>query len=791
MGVSDDKNPSLLSTPTKSYTKLTSSVEAKENRLASPNIQTAYMKSSAKKNFMSPTISAASKAVCQRKKVLTERNSAEVTEPTCAKLHHRRSSSLDLKQGSADKSVSIYSSTDSLTSRIKEIASAEDGEDGAELKPYDPVFNYCSPRPKFLLYKPNRRSEILRRYEMVDGTSSESETGCENDECLVKQTEQLTENIGDGEYADHKAEETAAQLEEEAGTSVLDNIEGHVEEEVHENVGEDVKKPHEKSEEHKLDDKFIKRQSLSCQLVAGTRKLEQETGDIKNEASGSEEGDDKTIQSMEVEEEGDFEDVVENGWSLKMYVKLWFVIFVVGLSTLYVSSMNSTSGVVEDEYWKIHNGLNGAPFIYENASGYGVQGEMAKMGFEVASCSTKDVTLIGDPDNKIDVTDDGLGEVNYDGNQVEDLGDFLDDKLSELFTADQLTQIINYMAEGILGDIVHDETVHVEESAPEGSRLPLDGIANENHDVVNEVVEPQSGASEASSYVEMDVLVDHTRMAPEETVVVQDATGDRVEVEDRELQSMECFMENANDETLNLEDEPAVSEVSIPDLVDELTMIYTEGTDRNMIFGLISALLLAFLGVLGFCKSKRTAMPLIREAGIAEQDDIRGHGQVKQVGPFEHSSYSRPGAKVPVSQTFKSGLGATNVELLEEFTVREQEVSSLRTGYTENYDDNTCSFSQRNMHMSAKPTSKTHVDSQPDVSQFSSTTESPPYGSFNSQRRSSNKELPTSSIDSPSYGSFTTEMMFRKKEEAREKIIVTPVRRSSRIRGRMTPGASQ
>uniref|UniRef100_A0A7N0RGY1 Uncharacterized protein n=1 Tax=Kalanchoe fedtschenkoi TaxID=63787 RepID=A0A7N0RGY1_KALFE len=480
----------------------------------------------------------------------------------------------------------------------------------------------------------------------------------------------------------------------------------------------------------------------------------------------------------EEEDDGGFEEYeVERGWSLKRLLKLWFVMVAVGLSTLYVSSMNSPSVGLEDEYWVVGSDLNGAPFSYENASGSVIHDEIAKMGFEEASHRIVDEIVFRDYDNDIVETTGG--------NQEEDLGEVSDD---ETMVADQieatedgvdseLTEVAHYASgEAVAedaGGTVDDELVNVEEAAPE------------DHDEVAETVETQSQIGEASN-VEMDGVADanaHNDATPEVTAVSEHSTGEELEAGDREVESSGALSKSGSDESLNNLYEAEVSEVSDPGLVDELIPTFTEGTNKAM--SVVFALLLALFGALGFQKLKRTTKPLVGKAvGVAEQDASIGQCGVKQLDPSEKTSQS---------QSFKSGLGAPRAELLSEFTVGEQEVSSysLRTDCVDNC---TYSFSQENMRMSAKlHAARTPVDSHPSASGFSSTTDYPPYGSYSSQRRRTRKELPTSSVDSRSYGSFTTELILRKKEEAPglEKVVVTPVRRSSRIRGRMTPGSSQ
>ncbi|KAJ0709586.1 hypothetical protein HanOQP8_Chr09g0346111 [Helianthus annuus] len=89
---------------------------------------------------MSPTISAANKASLPKKKILGERNN----ETLDAVEQHFRS-----------KPVKCDSDDDVE-------------KDFVGLKPYDPVKNYLSPRPKFLRYNPDRRRKILSLQENVE-----------------------------------------------------------------------------------------------------------------------------------------------------------------------------------------------------------------------------------------------------------------------------------------------------------------------------------------------------------------------------------------------------------------------------------------------------------------------------------------------------------------------------------------------------------------------------------------------------------------------------------------------
>ncbi|KAI5602692.1 hypothetical protein BDE02_01G171800 [Populus trichocarpa] len=96
----------------------------------------------ATKHFMSPTISAASKANPPRRKILAESNGSLDTHP--------------------QKTPTFGSKT------ISSIEFAEYGEnvllDHLSSRPYDPLTSYISPRP-FLRYKPNRHRDIFLRRE--------------------------------------------------------------------------------------------------------------------------------------------------------------------------------------------------------------------------------------------------------------------------------------------------------------------------------------------------------------------------------------------------------------------------------------------------------------------------------------------------------------------------------------------------------------------------------------------------------------------------------------------------
>ncbi|MFS7974314.1 hypothetical protein Hanom_Chr09g00867201 [Helianthus anomalus] len=136
------------------------------------------------RNFMSPTISAANKASLPKKKILGERNN----ETLDAVEQHFRS-----------KPVKCDSDDDVE-------------RDFVGLKPYDPVKNYLSPRPKFLRYNPDRRRKILSLQENVEGRV---EVSTDFDAGSVGIPE-LQDSCSGQEYAE-EARDVSSKSEDESG----------------------------------------------------------------------------------------------------------------------------------------------------------------------------------------------------------------------------------------------------------------------------------------------------------------------------------------------------------------------------------------------------------------------------------------------------------------------------------------------------------------------------------------------------------------------------------------------
>uniref|UniRef100_A0ACD5X5H6 Uncharacterized protein n=1 Tax=Avena sativa TaxID=4498 RepID=A0ACD5X5H6_AVESA len=185
---------------------------------------------SGSKNFMSPTISATSKAVAAspspRKKVLGERNEeTHLFAPfSPANLAHKPKGPPPPEAGSARRlRLSFDGPAPAPPAPAPEHGTQRSfGEEGARMENhhhaaadsvdaeppraalYDPKTNYTSPRPQYLLYTPNRRlemyrdgSSVARRLDegLASESSEESVTTTTDDDLAEEEQEQVQQQI--------------------------------------------------------------------------------------------------------------------------------------------------------------------------------------------------------------------------------------------------------------------------------------------------------------------------------------------------------------------------------------------------------------------------------------------------------------------------------------------------------------------------------------------------------------------------------------------------------------------
>ncbi|GAV75918.1 hypothetical protein CFOL_v3_19394, partial [Cephalotus follicularis] len=154
-------------------------------------------KNSRAKHYMSPTLSAASKTALPRKKILAESNQSFDT-------HLEKTPTFDSK--ATPKTSNLANPNDSLFQSTPLSSQGTESHDKEQiLKPYDPVTNYLSPRPKFLRYKPNRRRDVILRRE---NEAKEENGGLSNSACF---------NFGSNKDDELQSDDEFEEIEEDRG----------------------------------------------------------------------------------------------------------------------------------------------------------------------------------------------------------------------------------------------------------------------------------------------------------------------------------------------------------------------------------------------------------------------------------------------------------------------------------------------------------------------------------------------------------------------------------------------
>ncbi|KAK8618811.1 hypothetical protein V6N13_132790 [Hibiscus sabdariffa] len=165
------------------------------------------------KNFMSPTVSAASKASFPRKKVLGERNESPGSNSFIT--HFSKSSSFDSKllpKIISQKNSSNPDPKEPSSHKTPLSYSSRDGTPSPE--PYDPLKNYLSPRPQFLRYNPDRRKEIFLRLEM-EGREGDDSTAESHEADTVSSDNSSLASSSSSQEDDEFGDESESLLEEE------------------------------------------------------------------------------------------------------------------------------------------------------------------------------------------------------------------------------------------------------------------------------------------------------------------------------------------------------------------------------------------------------------------------------------------------------------------------------------------------------------------------------------------------------------------------------------------------
>ncbi|XP_062082923.1 uncharacterized protein LOC133789177 [Humulus lupulus] len=232
----------------------------KENAKVAARVRSPMAASKGTKNFMSPTISAASKFTpSPRKKVLEERNepvraSLSFSEVKLADSEHKKESfsqsetvtdplSFKKESGSIPKKVTfkeplqcfdnvVIEEADLVnldpTFKISPPAPPHPGSSSSIpiiapldsdplAPPYDPKTNYLSPRPRFLRFKPNPRVELFLNNLTSEGKSLEDSFS----DTDITTEEEILSDYSQKDLDDVSSNEAAKEEEEEAKEELI------------------------------------------------------------------------------------------------------------------------------------------------------------------------------------------------------------------------------------------------------------------------------------------------------------------------------------------------------------------------------------------------------------------------------------------------------------------------------------------------------------------------------------------------------------------------------------------
>ncbi|KAJ8421775.1 hypothetical protein Cgig2_023445 [Carnegiea gigantea] len=173
---------------------------------------------SSPKNFMSPTISTASKCFPYKKKILSE------WTDTSPDTHLKKPSNLcpksEMGTSSSTPTKSLFKipfagSPNSASKSDDVIVEDETFIPDPSTKPYDPLTNYLSPRPKFLRYNPNRRRKSILLTQSEQGCSPSPGVSHTSSAYSTAESSMRPDLGGKGQSEKQEEEEVAKDQEEE------------------------------------------------------------------------------------------------------------------------------------------------------------------------------------------------------------------------------------------------------------------------------------------------------------------------------------------------------------------------------------------------------------------------------------------------------------------------------------------------------------------------------------------------------------------------------------------------
>ncbi|XP_013638206.1 PREDICTED: uncharacterized protein LOC106343514 [Brassica oleracea var. oleracea] len=744
------------------------------------------------KNFMSPTISAVSKInPSPRKKILSEKN--ELSRSFDKSHHHvtQVRSSVTFCDvvsfiGEEDKDkdqifigekkkeeeeeeshdVTVTDMDDSsfdvspLTASVPFTFPAfEANEVDASVTPYDPKKNYLSPRPQFLHYSPNPRIECKLLEELFTSESSSSETDMSAKESQHEEEVVSPESVEEVAEESQQVEELVLSVEEEGEVTLeesddeehLEAVESEEKEEVV--VGESTEETRQLSKQSR----FKTSKLLGWMLVLGlayTLLVSSVTLTLPNISQDSHVFKFHIPPEIAKSARESFEQFSEK-------LGLW-----AGSSLVYMGKL--ISSLREEQGY--------GPFQFHNLTGVLEETRLSDAVFQPTSgeisvagslVDSLDLSFETDTEEESGVTQEpeeleSSGEINLEDVYEEDSNELEQESEGGEFTLATVTEVN-------VGE-VYSESLSEEEEEESGGQA-TDGVEEQREYEKNEVHEHETTSaqndekmmeeSESNAHhlddVEPAAISGHQQedtsaLANSDSVPEEGGIGETGEA------SLDVSAETSDVDGNDLEEESGIGEEVSVNAEDWKEILLN---NQKKVMVLVSTVMVMLAAIAAFLLANKKAKPVMQE----DSEPTTVSDAAKEVN-VEHA---------PVENLIKERFSSLNFQEEEEEEVNDdmkrEEVSS--------------SFPSEMSFSFHKDKSLRSCSNRDELKEYQSGGGRKSNDSGESMASSASEYSIGGSV---SYGSFTTYEKIQKRSGRKEEEMVTPVRRSSRIRNHQHSG---
>nr|VDD42659.1 unnamed protein product [Brassica oleracea] len=746
------------------------------------------------KNFMSPTISAVSKInPSPRKKILSEKN--ELSRSFDKSHHHvtQVRSSVTFCDvvsfiGEEDKDkdqifigekkkeeeeeeshdVTVTDMDDSsfdvspLTASVPFTFPAfEANEVDASVTPYDPKKNYLSPRPQFLHYSPNPRIECKQLEELFTSESSSSETDMSAKESQHEEEVVSPESVEEVAEESQQVEELVLSVEEEGEVTLeesddeehLEAVESEEKEEVV--VGESTEETRQLSKQSR----FKTSKLLGWMLVLGlayTLLVSSVTLTLPNISQDSHVFKFHIPPEIAKSARESFEQFSEK-------LGLW-----AGSSLVYMGKL--ISSLREEQGY--------GPFQFHNLTGVLEETRLSDAVFQPTSgeisvagslVDSLDLSFETDTEEESGVTQEpeeleSSGEINLEDVYEEDSNELEQESEGGEFTLATVTEVN-------VGE-VYSESLSEEEEEESGGQA-TDGVEEQREYEKNEVHEHETTSaqndekmmeeSESNAHhlddVEPPAAISGHQQEDTSALANSDSVPEEGGIGETGEASLDVSAETSDVDGNDLEEESGIGEEVSVNAEDWKEILLN---NQKKVMVLVSTVMVMLAAVAAFLLANKKAKPVMQE----DSEPTTVSDAAKEVN-VEHA---------PVENLIKERFSSLNFQEEEEEEVNDdmkrEEVSS--------------SFPSEMSFSFHKDKSLRSCSNRDELKEYQSGGGRKSNDSGESMASSASEYSIGGSV---SYGSFTTyEKIQKRSGRKEEEEMVTPVRRSSRIRNHQHSG---